>query len=133
MALAAPGVDLTVVGTDDAGSHARSCLWRRCPFLRPTDLASDTASGIAPVLHALAQLPEVTDVLLLQPFSTPARSRRRGGCGYASPSQIRRSCVGDPKQQAPGMDVWLVANSRVTAFIHAFRYYAVNSCHLLMC
>ena len=45
------------------------------PFRRPAELSTDTAPGIAPVMHALEQLPQVNDVLLLQPTSplrTPA-------------------------------------------------------------
>ena len=70
VSLAAPSVDLTVVSTDDAEiAMLARAGGAEVPFLRPTDLASDTASGIAPVLHALDQLPDVTDVLLLQPTS----------------------------------------------------------------
>jgi CMP-N,N'-diacetyllegionaminic acid synthase len=70
VALGAPCVDRIVVSTDDpeiaeVALHAGA----EVPFLRPVELASDAASGLAPVLHALEQLPEVTDVLLLQPTS----------------------------------------------------------------
>ena len=70
LALSAPSVDRVVVSTDDLeiANCARSC-GAEVPFLRPKHLASDTASGIAPVLHALEQLPEVSDILLLQPTS----------------------------------------------------------------
>ena len=43
------------------------------PFLRPAALASDNSPGIAPVLHALEKLNEVSEILLLQPTS-PLRS-----------------------------------------------------------
>ena len=74
VALAAPSVDRIVVSTDDAeiATLARAG-GAEVPFVRPFDLASDTASGIVPVLHALEQLPEVTDVLLLQPTSPMRR------------------------------------------------------------
>jgi CMP-N,N'-diacetyllegionaminic acid synthase len=70
VALGAPSVDRIVVSTDDP-EIAEVALYAgaEVPFLRPVELASDAASGIAPVLHALEQLPEVTDVLLLQPTS----------------------------------------------------------------
>lgn len=70
VALAAPSVDRTVVSTDDPEIAMLALAGgAEVPFLRPVELASDTASGMAPVLHALDQLPEVSDVLLLQPTS----------------------------------------------------------------
>jgi len=70
VALAAPSVDQVVVSTDDPEiAEAALAGGAKVPFLRPPELASDTASGIATVLHALEQLPEVSDVLLLQPTS----------------------------------------------------------------
>lgn len=69
-ALASDCVTQVVVSTDDLEiAHlARSC-GAEVPFLRPAELATDSAPGIAPVLHALELLPQVTDVLLLQPTS----------------------------------------------------------------
>ncbi|WP_115131483.1 cytidylyltransferase domain-containing protein [Synechococcus sp. N26] len=70
VALAAPSVDRVVVSTEDseiAGIARRGGA--EVPFLRPPELASDTAPGISPVLHALQKLPEVTEVLLMQPTS----------------------------------------------------------------
>ncbi len=70
VALAAPSIDRVVVSTDDSEiAEVSLAAGAEVPFLRPEELASDTASGIAPVLHALEQLPEVSDVLLLQPTS----------------------------------------------------------------
>lgn len=70
VALAAPSIDRVVVSTDDPEIAEIACAGgAEVPFLRPPELASDTAPGIAPVLHALQQLPEVSDVLLLQPTS----------------------------------------------------------------
>ena len=70
VALAAPSVNRVVVSTDDPEIADVACAGgAEVPFLRPSELASDTAPGIAPVLHALQQLPEVSAVLLLQPTS----------------------------------------------------------------
>lgn len=70
VALAASSVDQVVVSTDDPEiAEAALSGGAEVPFLRPPELASDTAPGIATVLHALEQLPEVSDVLLLQPTS----------------------------------------------------------------
>ena len=69
-ALASPSVSRVVVSTDDPEiAEVALAGLAEVPFLRPSELASDTAPGIAPVLHALQQLPEVSAVLLLQPTS----------------------------------------------------------------
>jgi len=69
-ALSASSVDQVVVSTDDLEIAEVS---KRCgasvPFLRPADIASDSAPGIAPVLHALEVIPDVDHLLLLQPTS----------------------------------------------------------------
>ena len=69
-ALKADCVDQVVVSTDDPEiAEVAKAGGAEVPFLRPPELASDTAPGIVPVLHALEQLPQVSDVLLLQPTS----------------------------------------------------------------
>ena len=63
-------VDQIVVSTDDEeiADVARS-YGAEVPFIRPDTLAQDDTLGIAPVIHALEQFPEVEQVLLLQPTS----------------------------------------------------------------
>ncbi|MGN7762046.1 acylneuraminate cytidylyltransferase family protein [Paenibacillus sp. 22594] len=39
------------------------------PFVRPKELSEDTTPGIAPVMHAINQLPDFDYVVLLQPTS----------------------------------------------------------------
>ena len=74
VALSASSVDRVVVSTDDPEiAEVALVSGAEVPFLRPPEFATDAASGIAPVLHALHQLPEVSSVLLLQPTS-PLRS-----------------------------------------------------------
>ena len=69
-ALAAACVDQVVVSTDDPEiADVAKAGGAEVPFLRPAELATDTVPGIAPVLHALDQLPQVSDVLLLQSTS----------------------------------------------------------------
>lgn len=67
-------VDRVIVSTEDKeiASVARE-LGADVPFMRPTRLAADNTPGIAPVLHAISQLPCYDWVLLLQPTS-PLRS-----------------------------------------------------------
>lgn len=71
-----PRITRLVLSTDDgelaAIARAEGC---EVPFLRPAELASDTASSAAVVLHALEQLGDRWDgVVLLQPTS-PLRQR----------------------------------------------------------
>lgn len=69
-ALESACVDQVVVSTDDPEvAEVAKAGGAEVPFLRPAELATDTTPGIAPMLHALEQLPEVSDVLLLQPTS----------------------------------------------------------------
>lgn len=73
-ALAAKGVERVVVSTEDEEIAAIARTWgAETPFMRPAELASDTAPGIAPVLHAVEQLPGHDSLVLLQPTS-PLRS-----------------------------------------------------------
>jgi CMP-N,N'-diacetyllegionaminic acid synthase len=92
-ALASACVDQVLVSTDDPEiAEVAKASGAEVPFLRPAGLATDSAPGIAPVLHALEQLPHVRDVLLLQPTS-PLRTcddiksivalRHQGACETA--------------------------------------------------
>ena len=67
-------IDRIVVSTEDQEirSVARQ-LGADVPFMRPAELAADDTPGMAPVLHAISQLPDYEWVLLLQPTS-PLRS-----------------------------------------------------------
>ncbi len=69
-------IDTVVVSTEDRETaRLAKTLGAEVPFMRPAELATDETPGIAPVLHALEQLPEFEWVLLLQPTS-PLRSVR---------------------------------------------------------
>jgi len=69
-ALATSCVDQVIVSTDDPEiAEVAKAGGAEVPFLRPAELSTDTTPGIAPVLHALDQLPQVSEVLLLQPTS----------------------------------------------------------------
>ncbi len=63
-------IERVVVSTEDSEIADISLEFgAEVPFIRPGRLAEDTTPGIATVFHALDQLPEVTDVILLQPTS----------------------------------------------------------------
>jgi len=73
-ALAVPEIARVVVSTDDEEIAAVAREWGAdVPFLRPAELASDEAPGIAPVMHAIEQVPGHDALILLQPTS-PLRS-----------------------------------------------------------
>ena len=69
-ALTSASVDQVLVSTEDQEiADVAKAGGAEVPFLRPAELATDDAPGIAPVVHALEKLPHVSDVLLLQPTS----------------------------------------------------------------
>lgn len=63
-------IDRVVVTTEDEeiANIARSYS-AEVPFLRPEELSKDDSPGIDPVIHALEQMTDVQEVLLLQPTS----------------------------------------------------------------
>ena len=63
-------VDRIIVSTDDEeiASIAES-FSAEVPFLRPKEFAKDDSPGIDPVLHALENISNVQDLILLQPTS----------------------------------------------------------------
>lgn len=73
-ALEAQGIARVIVSTEDEeiASVAKQ-LGAEVPFMRPLALAQDETPGIAPVLHAIDQLPGFDWIMLLQPTS-PLRS-----------------------------------------------------------
>ena len=69
-ARASKSVDRVVISTDDDGIMAVALsLGCDVPFRRPDHLATDTATSIDVVLHALDALPGFDTVVLLQPTS----------------------------------------------------------------
>jgi CMP-N-acetylneuraminic acid synthetase len=73
-ALRCEGISRVIVSTDDPKiAEISKEAGADIPFMRPADLASDSAPGMAPVLHALGNLEPFDYVVLLQPTS-PLRS-----------------------------------------------------------
>jgi CMP-N,N'-diacetyllegionaminic acid synthase len=63
-------VDRVIVSTDDEGiAEASRAAGAEVPFARPAELATDTASSIDVILHALDAVPGFDLVVLLQPTS----------------------------------------------------------------
>jgi CMP-N,N'-diacetyllegionaminic acid synthase len=63
-------VDRLILSTDDPGI-AEVCRQHDCevPYMRPQNLATDSASSLEVVIHAIQNLPDYDIILLLQPTS----------------------------------------------------------------
>jgi CMP-N,N'-diacetyllegionaminic acid synthase len=92
-ALAARCVDRVVVSTDDeAIADAARAAGCDVPFMRPAELASDTAGSVDVALHALSQLPGYDVLVLLQPTS-PLRTADDVDAACALLANGAASCV----------------------------------------
>ena len=69
-ALASNYIDRVIVSTEDEeiADISRS-LCAEVPFMRPASLAQDNTTGIETVLHALEEISDVKNILLMQPTS----------------------------------------------------------------
>ena len=70
IALASDYIDRVIVSTEDEeiADISRS-FSAEVPFLRPASLAQDNSNGIDTVLHAIENLSDVENILLMQPTS----------------------------------------------------------------
>jgi len=89
-ALCSRVLDAVVVSTEDEEIAGVARQWgAQVPFRRPPELARDDTPGIAPVLHALEQLPDFDAVLLLQPTSPLRTTEDIDACiGLAQDMQV---------------------------------------------
>ena len=63
-------IDRVIVSTEDEEiAQIAESFSAEVPFLRPKELAKDDTPGIEPVIHALESIPDIKDLLLLQPTS----------------------------------------------------------------
>ena len=68
-------VDRVIVSTEDEEiADIAKSYSAEVPFLRPKELAKDDTPGIDPVIHALQNVLNIDDLLLLQPTSPLRRS-----------------------------------------------------------
>ena len=70
VALECKRIDRVIVSTEseEIANIARS-LSAEVPFMRPKKYATDDSPGIEPVIHLLKKIPDIDDLLLLQPTS----------------------------------------------------------------
>ena len=87
-------IDKLVVSSEDAEiiAAARS-LGCDVPFVRPAELARDETPGIAPVIHAISELPDFDLVVLLQPTSPLRSTADIDGCIEGCADSNVNACV----------------------------------------
>lgn len=87
-------IDRLILSSDDPqiidAAQACGC---EVPFVRPAALARDDTPGIAPVIHAVQQLPGYDYVALLQPTSPLRRAEDIDMCIRLCVEQNANSCV----------------------------------------
>lgn len=82
-ALKSSSISRLILSSDDADIVQQARTWGcDAPFIRPAELATDEASSIDVVLHALEQMPGYDYVALLQPTS-PLRTAKDIDAAYA--------------------------------------------------
>jgi len=63
-------LDRVILSSEDPEIIAVANAWGcEVPFVRPIELSQDETAGVAPVLHAINELPDYDIVVLLQPTS----------------------------------------------------------------
>lgn len=99
-ALASPSIHRTIVSTDDpeiaavAKSHGAEV-----PFMRPAHLATDTATSMDVVLHALQECLGYTHVVLLQPTSPLRTTQHIEAAFQLMTSRAATSCIAITKAE----------------------------------
>ena len=75
-------IDRLILSSEDPEIISKARSWScEVPFVRPAELARDETPGIDPVLHALSELPEKYDyIVLLQPTSPLRLAEDINGC-----------------------------------------------------
>lgn len=96
-------IDRIILSTDDeeimAVAEEYEC---EVPFIRPTDLAKDDTPGIAPVMHAMKQVPGYDYIVLLQPTSPLRTAEDIDGCIETCIEMKARACVSiTPSDKTP--------------------------------
>ncbi|MFC5401723.1 cytidylyltransferase domain-containing protein [Cohnella soli] len=87
-------IDRCIISTESEEIAEISRNWGGdVPFLRPAELALDDTPGIAPVLHAIDELPDYDIVVLLQPTSPLRQTEDIDGCIEKLVSSGVSSCV----------------------------------------
>jgi CMP-N,N'-diacetyllegionaminic acid synthase len=112
-------IDRTVVSSDDQQIISVARQWGGdVPFVRPAELATDEAPGMAPVLHALEQIPGYDYVVLLQPTSPLRLIADIDGCIQLCVSAGAPACVSvTPVTESPYWMFAVDAGSRLRSLL----------------
>jgi N-acylneuraminate cytidylyltransferase len=96
-------LDRVVLSSDDEEIMRIAREWQcEVPFSRPGELATDAAPGIAPVLHAIGELPGFALVVLLQPTSPLRDASDIDACIEACVERNAPACVSvSPAEESP--------------------------------
>jgi len=87
-------IDRFILTSEDPEVIDVATLWGcEAPFVRPSELAQDDTPGMAPVLHALRQMPPYDLVVLLQPTSPLRTAADIDRCVEACVRSGAPSCV----------------------------------------
>ncbi len=128
-ALACPEIDRLILSSDDevimATARQFGC---EVPFVRPSHLATDTASAVEVVLHALDQLPERYEwLVLLQPTSPLRLATDISACLVRCRAGRFPSCVTVmPAAKSPFWSYFLGADQRMTPVLEREQLPAVR-------
>lgn len=123
-ALAAGGLDRVILSTDDA-EIAATAATAGCdvPFMRPPELATDTATSADVVRHALAAIDAAATfsrLVLLQPTSPLRTSEDIDGAVALARGRDLASVVGIcPAETVPAHLFWHEADGRLSSVIGA--------------
>lgn len=87
-------IDTVIVSTDDQEiADASRRAGAEVPFLRPAELASDTATSVAAALHAINEMPDFEWLVWLQPTSPFRTAKDIDACLEACFAARASSCV----------------------------------------
>ncbi|MEO5364590.1 MAG: acylneuraminate cytidylyltransferase family protein [Magnetococcus sp. DMHC-8] len=115
-ATACPEIDRVILSSDDAGIIATARQFGcEVPFVRPDHLATDTAPGMAVVLHALETVPERYDwVVLLQPTSPLRQAADISACLALCQRDHAPACVTVTPVKSPFWSYFLTEDQHMT-------------------
>lgn len=87
-------IDRLILSSDDP-EIIETALQYGCevPFVRPKELSMDDTPGVAPVLHAIKNIPDFDYIVLLQPTSPLRSVKDIDGCLEFCVQQNAESCV----------------------------------------
>lgn len=110
-------IDRLIISTDDKEIAEEAQSWgAEVPFMRPKELATDTARGIDVVLHSMEQNPGFDAVVLLQPTS-PFRLTEDIDCAIEQWNASKNTVVGVTEVQKSPYWMYKIENGMLCPII----------------